>query len=172
MFEIFCNSLIRFNWFYNVRSNYKWTIVDGRRKEAAEMTENWMVFWLRPKSSVPKVSCFGQEKWLKGFKILGTCVDTAFWSTLFLLKTYAHVHWSTVWSTFKRQIWSRFEVRCWTKNAFSKNLQNMIQISQKSNFGLISYFESGPNLPFGTIWKWTKLAFWHVIINCDQNNVD
>ena len=170
---MFCNSLVRFNWFFNVRSNYKWTTVDGQRKEAAEMTENWMVFWLRPKSSVPKVSCFGQEKWLKEFKItFGTCFETAFWSTLFLLKTYAHVPWSTVWSTFKRQIWSRFEVRCWTKNAFSKNLQNMIQISQKSNFGLISYFESGPNLPFGTIWKWTKLAFWHVIINCDQNNVD
>ena len=172
MFEIFCNSLVRFNWF-SVRSNYKWTTVDGQRKEAAEMTENWMVFWLRPKSSVPKVSCFGQEKWLKEFKShLGLASKLHFGQLYFSWKLTLTCLEALYWSTFKRQIWSRFEVRCWTKNAFSKNLQNMIQISQKSNFGLISYFESGPNLPFGTIWKWTKLAFWHVIINCDQNNVD
>ena len=139
----------------------------------------WMVGerrWLkRPKTEWSfdfdrKVSCFGQEKWLIVFRIMCRTCFKGKYGQLYFSWTFSLTCLEALyWSTFKRQIWSRFEVRCWTKNVFQRIFKKMIQIIQKGNFGLISFFESGPKLPFGTILKRTKLAFWHVIINCDQN---
>ena len=90
------------------------------------------------------------------------------WSTLYLFEIYDHVSKGKFgplsnWS--KRQVWSRFGENLDQTGLFQNNSHTWFKLFKKGKFGPDFFSESGPNLPFRTIWKWTKLAFWHVIIN-------